>query len=116
MYNTNLTLQTNGIAFDAMHYIAIKEQREKEGLPVCDDNAKCDHPLIGKQVRYKDGTVYNIPSCNKQWHLGWFYVLLLERVGTHSHSMMYCECKEKPTCSDLHLKFIKDHKENFEII
>ena len=114
MFETDLDKQENGIGFDWHHYIDVIEARKKQGLEITDTNQDYDHHLIGKKVRYRDGMIYNVQSCKKQWHLGWYYALLIER--NDSHSVLYMQCEDKPTCSDLWLNIIKDHNKNFTIL
>lgn len=114
MFETNLDKQENGIEFDWNLYSTVREQREKEGLNVTDIDQDYDHPLIGKKVQYKDGMIYNVESCQKVWDLGWYYAFLIER--NDSHGVLYMQCEDKPTCSDLFLKIIEDHNKSFTIL
>ena len=115
LFDTHLIKQNDGTFFSSTHYRTVIEARKKAGLPVTNTNQDYAHPWIGKQIRdTKLDKVYNIVSCKKQWHFGWYYALLIEH--DDSHGVIWQLCLEQPTCSDMILKHIKKHNERFELI
>lgn len=116
LYDTKLKKQADGTYFSSPHYSKVREAREEAGLPVADNNQDYDHPLIGRTLKDRETSIiYNIESCKKTWHLGWFYQLLLENNGSHCVAF-WGVCEEQPCADDFVLKFIKKHQARFEIL
>ena len=117
IFTTNLIEQGNGIGFDVHHYIKILKARTKAGLPKVNTNITFDHPLIGRRLRCKkEGTIYTIKSCKKQWWMGWYYGFIIEQDNGSGSFIAYEQDKDLPTCCSLTSKHIKEHRENFELL
>lgn len=67
-------------------YRRVRRARKERGLPTVNENVRLkDHELVGKKIYHKEkdetGTIEQV---NKQWHLGWYYCLLVNFNGSHA--------------------------------
>lgn len=78
--------------FNSDHYIHVRRERERQGLPVGDLNIELpDHPAVGRTILDRqENTTYAVESAHKHYYNGWCVVFLL-RDENDSHKTMFWE-------------------------
>ena len=70
--------------FDPSLYIEVRKYRKANGFSIASLSTQIDNTLVGRKMRNRvSGEVYNVQKAHKQWHRGWYIVLLLERNKSH---------------------------------
>ena len=123
--------------FNHDHYMKVRREREKLGLPTFNDlypeNGRVfNHNLEGKKiVRVEDGKEYTIESVHKHWYQGWYICLLVyslseteselltkeiidgKRYG-HSHNFIFWE---NINCQyDIILESIGENRNEYKLV
>jgi len=106
------TVYKNGrttTTINTAHYIKVRNERERLGLPVKRQSDRIDHPLIGKKVKTSEKE-YTVDYACKQWYWGYYITLfLVDDAG--SHAVRYWE---NISCiNETVLESIEENQKNF---
>jgi len=77
-------------SFNFQHYYKVRQQREKQHLPVAPLSVDLpNHPLLGHHITDTEtGKLYTIDKVCKQWYCGW-YIVIFPVDSDRSHAMVY---------------------------
>ncbi len=79
--------------FDMDHWIKVRTERIKLGLPVRSKVVYIESDLVGKTIKNRDTQkVYTVEGVYKDWYQGWFHVAVyVDSNGSHGTVVIHTE-------------------------